>query len=75
MVELAAGADILIHEATGEHPGHSSASQAGGVASRANVDSLYLIHYDPQAENLVAAAKKEFPGPVFLAEDFMKIDF
>ena len=74
VVELAAGAEILIHEATGEHQGHSSASQAGGVAAQAEVRDLYLIHYDPQAKDLIGMAKKEFPGPIFLAEDFMEIN-
>jgi ribonuclease Z len=75
VVELAAGAEILIHEATGEHQGHSSASQAGSAAARAKVGALYLIHYDPQEKNLVVEAQKKFPGLVFLAEDFLKIDF
>jgi ribonuclease Z len=71
VVELAEGAAVLIHEATGQHPGHASASQAGIIAARADVGKLYLIHYDPQDESLVSQAQKEFPGPVALAEDFM----
>jgi len=75
VVELAEKADILLHEATGEYPGHSSASQAGNIAARANVGNLYLIHYDPQDEYLESQARKEFPGPVTLAKDFMTIEF
>lgn len=75
VVELAEKADILLHEATGEYPGHSSASQAGNIAARANVGNLYLIHYDPQDECLESQARKEFPGPVTLAKDFMTIEF
>jgi len=71
VVELAAAADILIHEATGKHSGHSSASQAGSIATRAKAGSLFLIHYDPQAKDLLTEAQKEFLGPVTLAEDFM----
>ena len=74
VVELANKADMLIHEATGEHPGHSSASQAGGIAARARVDHLYLIHYNPQDESLVSQAQTEFPGPVTRAEDFMILE-
>ncbi len=73
VVELAAGADLLIHEATGEHPGHTSASQAGRIAARAKAGSLYLIHYHPQAQDLLSEAQKEFLGPIILAEDFMKL--
>ncbi|HIE57134.1 MAG TPA: ribonuclease Z [Anaerolineales bacterium] len=75
VVELANGANILIHEASGAFPGHTSAAQAGRAAARAEVDSLYLIHYNPQDANLIAEAKKEFPGSVTLAEDFMHIQF
>jgi len=75
VVELADKADVLIHEATGKHQGHSSASQAGNIAARAEVGSLYLIHYDPQSESLESQAQKEFPGLVTRAEDFMTIEF
>mgnify|MGYP001070388108 CR=1 FL=1 len=44
-VRLAGGADILIHEAGGATFGHSSAEQAGEIASKAEVETLYLIHY------------------------------
>jgi ribonuclease Z len=71
VVELANQADMLLHEATGELHGHSSAAQAGTIATRAGVDRLYLIHYDPQNETLVSQAQKEFPGPVIRTEDFM----
>ena len=71
---LAEKATILFHEATGEHPGHSSASQAGQIASQADAKSLYLIHYDPRNESLIDEAQKEFPGQVFLAEDLMTLE-
>ena len=75
VIELAKAADVLIHEATGPHPGHSSASQAGSVAARVEAGSLYLIHYNPQDESLESQAQKEFSGPVTRAEDFMTIEF
>jgi ribonuclease Z len=74
---LAAGADVLIHEASGALPGHSSAAQAAETARQARVGELLLIHYPagPQARgDLVAEAKKIFPGPVRLAEDFMRLE-
>jgi len=79
VIKLASGADVLIHEATGgTSPGHSTASQAAGIAREAEVGSLYLIHYptrdfDPQT--LIPEAKEIFPGAVALAEDFMEINF
>jgi ribonuclease Z len=73
---LAAGADILIHEATGAIFGHSSAAQAGEIARRAAVGKLYLIHYhggDDVNPRLVAEAQTAFGGPTDLATDFMEI--
>ncbi len=78
VVRLAEGADVLIHEATGATPGHTSAGQAGDIAAQAEVGELYLIHY-PTGKyaqgDLVAEAKQHFQGPVKLAEDFMVLDF
>jgi ribonuclease Z len=78
VTELAEGADVLVHEASGALPGHSSAKQAGEVARQAEVGSLYLIHYPtgPFASgDLVTEARLRFDGPVVLAEDFMELDF
>jgi ribonuclease Z len=77
VVDLAAGADVLIHESAGMSPGHTSASQAGGIAREAGVKTLYLIHYptgnfDPLP--LVDQAKDIFGGDVILAEDFMTLE-
>jgi ribonuclease Z len=78
VVRLAEGADTLIHEAAGAARGHSSAAQAGEIASRAEVGNLYLIHY-PTGKyantDLVAEARLRYPGSVSLAKDFMELDF
>lgn len=74
---MAAGADVLIHEATGASLGHSSATQAGEVAKQAQVGTLYLIHYDirKSAESkLLTEARSQFRGPIKLARDLMQID-
>lgn len=76
VVRLAAGADVLIHEATGRSPGHTSAAQAGELATRAEVGQLLLIHYPvvPRVDpDLVDQARGRFQGPVAFAEDFMRI--
>lgn len=44
VVGLARGARLLVHEATGEWPGHSSAAQAAAVAKQAGVPLLVLVH-------------------------------
>ena len=78
VVRLASGANVLIHEATGASRGHSSAEQAGQIATQAEVSKLYLIHY-PTGEytngNLIAEARQHFQGEVDLATDFLTLDF
>jgi ribonuclease Z len=71
LIRLAAGADLLIHEATGEYPGHSTPAEAAEVAREAGVAQLALIHYpvrevDLEAWRLQAAG---FPGSVTLARE------
>ncbi len=78
VMRLSEGADILIHEATGESPGHSSAKQAGEIAQKAKVGRLYLIHYPTgryAKGDLIAEAQTAFSGDVVLAKDFMVLDF
>ncbi|MBM3126093.1 MAG: MBL fold metallo-hydrolase [Chloroflexi bacterium] len=78
VIRLANGADLLIHEASGESVGHSSAQQAGQVATRAEAGRLCLIHYpsgryatgDPLVE-----ARQSYQGDILLAKDFMIFDF
>ena len=71
LVRLAAGADLLLHEATGEYPGHSTPAEAAEVAREAGVARLALIHYPVRGVNLEAwrLGAAEFPGPVTLAQE------
>ena len=76
-VRLAAGADILIHEAGGATFGHSSAAQAGEIATKAEVGMLYLIHYPTgrfAKGDIAAEAKRTYKGEVIVAKDFMTIE-
>ena len=76
-VRLAAGADVLIHEAAGAAFGHSSAEQAGEIAAKAEVGKLYLIHYPTgrfASGDIAADARKTFTGEVIVAKDFMTIE-
>lgn len=78
VVRLAAGADVLVHEASGATLGHSSAAQAGDVAARANAAHLLLIHYSTGSfwtSDLVAEAQSSYQGQVSLAEDFTALEF
>lgn len=79
VVELARGADLLIHEATfserdRERAGwHSTAREAGEVAHAAGVRRLLLTHvdapYHDRLDALAAEAQAVFPGPVEVAEE------
>jgi ribonuclease Z len=75
--DLARGADILIHEATGQSIGHSSAAQAAQVARQAEAKRLYLIHYSHEnkgEEKMLADARQIFGPKVELAVDGLIID-
>lgn len=50
VVRLAEGGDLLVHEATGSGPGHSSADEAARVASEAGAKRLVLVHLPPEAQ-------------------------
>jgi ribonuclease Z len=75
VVQLAAGASALLHEASGQSVGHSSPAQAGEVAAEAGVGELFLIHYDPAADpaEMIAQARERFSGQVEVATDLMHI--
>jgi len=78
VVRLADHADALIHEATGDSQGHSSAEQAGMIATQAKAKKLYLIHYptgEYSEKDLCADARRSFQGEVNLAVDYMTLDF
>lgn len=78
VIDLAMDADLLIHEAAGAEPmGHSSARQAGEMATAAGVKRLVLIHYPVfgrdgalDTSGLVAEAARTYQGPIELAQDF-----
>ena len=84
-VEAAAGADLLVHEATfaeeeaerAHETGHSTARGAARVARRAGVKRLVLTHfsarYSRDASELLREAQEEFDR-VTLARDGMEVD-
>jgi ribonuclease BN (tRNA processing enzyme) len=75
LVELAAGADLLLSEASWTHHEdrpprlHMSGVQAGQLAASAGVQRLLLTHVVPWTSTLdvLAEAKATFDGPVQLA--------
>jgi ribonuclease BN (tRNA processing enzyme) len=79
LVALAAGADLLVLEASFPHkvPGHLNPETAGRLAARAGVRRLLLTHFYPPCDevDVVALAAREFPGEIFKAEDGLKYSF
>lgn len=63
VVEGARGADLLVHEASGAFPGHSSGADAADVAVRAGAKRLVLVHLPPLRDGgaaLLASARAGF---------------
>ncbi len=61
ITQLARGANILVHEATGGFGGHTSLEDAARVAAEANAGRLVLVHLPPDvAEQDVEQARKLF---------------
>ena len=78
VARLAERVDVLIHEATGASRGHSSAGQAGKIATQAEAGKLYLIHYPTGVYSngdLIAEARQQYLGEVALATDLMTLEF
>jgi ribonuclease Z len=77
VLDLSANVDLLIHEAAGAGPGHTSAAQAGEIARQAGAKRLALIHYpgEKDTSRLAPDAQAAFGGPVTLTQDFMELDF
>jgi len=83
VIELARGADVLIHESMFSHEdlestkdaAHTTTKQAAEVALKAGVKKLYLTHISQrytEPEKLLAEAREVFPE-TYIAEDFMKV--
>jgi ribonuclease Z len=88
LVELAAGADLLVHEATyaeadrmlADRAHHSTAMVAATVAREAAVRMLYLTHFSPRYESveglrlddLLAEAQAVYPESS-LANDLLRV--
>ena len=81
---MAAGADILIHEATfgdelverAVEDGHSTVSQAAEVAAKAGVKRLILTHISGRygdVEPLLEAARRIFPHTL-IASDLLEVE-
>ncbi len=80
LVDLAHGADLLVCESALpdelKATGHLTPSQAGRIATRANVRNLVLTHFYPECDtvDIERQCRRTYAGPLVLAEDLMTID-
>jgi ribonuclease BN (tRNA processing enzyme) len=81
LVTLSKNADLLICESALPDElkvkGHLTPSQAGEIASRANVGKLVLTHFYPECDgvDIEKECRKTYAGPLILAEDLMALEF
>ncbi len=78
IVELGAGADILVLECSFpdgvKSADHLTPSGAGRIATETGCELLVLTHFYPQCENtdILAQVRETYKGEVILAEDQMR---
>jgi ribonuclease Z len=86
VVDVAAGADLLVHDATfaedraerARQTGHATAREAASVAARAGVGRLALTHvssrYAGDASPIEREAREAFDGEVLVARDGTELE-
>jgi ribonuclease Z len=75
VTRLARGVDLLVHEASGDYPGHTTAEDAARVAAEAGAGRLVLVHLPPGAgEEELRAARRHFQATE-LGEDGTRYGF
>jgi ribonuclease Z len=75
IVRLARGSDILVHEATGDFPGHATPVDAAEAAREAGVGRLILVHIPADADpDGLRSARDVFPDTE-LGRDGGRYDF
>ncbi|MBO3738157.1 ribonuclease Z [Actinoplanes flavus] len=81
---LADSVDLLVIESTflaedaalAAQVGHLTAGQAAAVARESGVQKLVLTHFSqryPEPNRFLEEARKEFDGPIVIAEDLMRV--
>lgn len=75
ITRLARGAGLLVHEASGDYPGHTTAADAARAAREAGAGRLVLVHLPPGAGGAeLDEARSVFPA-VELGEDGQRLEF
>ncbi len=75
VVNLARGAGLLIHEATGDAAGHSSAEGAARIAAQAGVRQCLLVHLPPDLVDADLSEAREVFSWIELGEESGAYEF
>ena len=80
IIALSRNADVLLLECSFPDEmkvkGHLTPSEAGKIASKAEVDRLILTHLYPPCDevDILEVCRREFDGEIKLAEDLMRVE-
>lgn len=69
IARLAQAAEVLVHEASGGFPGHTSVQDAAHVAKQADVGKLVLVHLPPETPDAALREARESFGDLELGVD------
>jgi len=75
IVRLAREADILVHEAGGEHPGHTTVSAAARIGAEAGAGRLLLVHLPPGPTDDALQAAREIHSRTDYGRDGDRFEF
>ncbi|HID97928.1 MAG TPA: MBL fold metallo-hydrolase [Thermodesulfobacteriaceae bacterium] len=80
LIELGRDTDLLICECAAPEGfkvrGHLTPSEAGRIAGQAGAKCLVLTHFYPECDrhDLISPCRRYYQGPLFLAEDLMRLN-
>jgi ribonuclease Z len=75
VARLAQGSDILVHEATGEGPWHSSPDEAARIAAQSGVRQLLLVHLPPGLTDADLKQSKSIFAETYIGEELGMYEF
>lgn len=75
IARLSNRADVLVHEANGASPGHTSITQAAEVARDAGAGKLFLVHLPVEISTSELSAARRIFAELELAHDLDTVDF
>ena len=75
VARLARGTDILVHEATGEGPWHSTPDEATRIAAQAGARKLLLVHLPPGLTDAKLTQVRNTFAETYIGEELGRYEF